>query len=54
MSDIPLTLEISPEKSLSRYLQAIRQYPMLEQQEEFDLAKRWVDQGDVKPRRISW
>ena len=46
MSDIPLTLEISPEKSLSRYLQAIRQYPMLEQQEEFDLAKRWVDQGD--------
>ena len=32
--------------SLSRYLQDIRRYPMLEQQEEYDLAKRYYDHGD--------
>ncbi len=35
------------ENSLSRYLHEIRQFPMLEQEEEYMLAKRWVEQQDV-------
>jgi RNA polymerase sigma-32 factor len=37
---------ISPEGSLSRYLQEIRKFPMLEQQEEYMLAKRWREHED--------
>jgi RNA polymerase sigma-32 factor len=37
----------SPEHGLSRYLQQIRKFPMLEPQEEFMLAKRWVDHEDT-------
>ena len=37
---------ISPEKNLSRYLQQIRTYPMLEVNEEFQLAARWRDNED--------
>jgi RNA polymerase sigma-32 factor len=36
----------SPEGSLSRYLQEIRKFPMLEPQEEYMLAKRWTEHGD--------
>ncbi len=36
----------SPEGSLSRYLQEIRKFPMLEPQEEYMLAKRWKEHGD--------
>ncbi len=36
----------SPEQGLSRYLSEIRKFPMLEQQEEYMLAKAWVDHGD--------
>ncbi len=32
--------------SLSRYLEEIRRFPMLEPEEEFMLAKRWQEQGD--------
>ena len=39
-------LEISPERNLSRYLQRIRTYPMLEVNEEFQLAARWRDNED--------
>ncbi|MCY4500942.1 MAG: RNA polymerase sigma factor RpoH [Alphaproteobacteria bacterium] len=35
------------ESNLSRYLHEIRQFPMLEQQEEYMLAKRWVEHQDV-------
>ena len=35
------------ESNLSRYLYEIRQFPMLEQQEEYMLAKRWVEHQDV-------
>ena len=36
----------SPEQGLSRYLTEIRKFPMLEPEEEFMLAKAWVDHGD--------
>ncbi|HEU0222941.1 MAG TPA: RNA polymerase sigma factor RpoH [Paracoccaceae bacterium] len=36
----------SPEQGLSRYLSEIRKFPMLEPQEEYVLAKAWVDHGD--------
>ena len=36
----------SPEQGLNRYLQEIRRFPMLEQEEEYMLAKRWVDHQD--------
>lgn len=36
----------SPEGGLSRYLQEIRKFPMLEPEEEFMLAKAWVDRQD--------
>ncbi len=36
----------SPEQGLNRYLQEIRKFPMLEPEEEYMLAKRWVDHQD--------
>ena len=36
----------SPEGGLNRYLQDIRKFPMLEPEEEYMLAKRWVDHED--------
>ncbi|MEQ8387444.1 MAG: RNA polymerase sigma factor RpoH [Alphaproteobacteria bacterium] len=41
-------LQFTPESNLSRYLQEIRKFPMLEREEEFMLAKRWRDHGDVE------
>ena len=38
---------IGGENNLSRYLRSIRQFPMLEPGEEFMLAKRWREHGDV-------
>ena len=37
----------SPEQGLSSYLQEIRTFPMLEQQEEYILAKSWVEHQDT-------
>src|SRR5256714_6101781 len=37
---------ISGEGNLSRYLQEIRKFPMLEPNEEYMLAKRWKEQED--------
>ncbi len=37
---------IAPEGNLSRYLQDIRKFPMLEQGEEYSLAKNYRDAGD--------
>jgi len=37
----------SPEQGLNRYMQEIRKFPMLEPNEEFMLAKRWVDHEDT-------
>jgi RNA polymerase sigma-32 factor len=36
----------SPEQGLNRYLQEIRKFPMLEPEEEYMLAKRWIDHED--------
>ncbi|MBI1986164.1 MAG: RNA polymerase factor sigma-32, partial [Rhodospirillales bacterium] len=40
--------DISPERNLTRYLQRIRRYPMLEMEEEFRLARRWRDHEDAE------
>ena len=36
----------TPEQGLNRYMQEIRKFPMLEPDEEYMLAKRWVDHED--------
>ncbi|WP_434288005.1 RNA polymerase sigma factor RpoH [Celeribacter sp. SCSIO 80788] len=38
----------SPEQGLNRYLQEIRKFPMLEPEEEYMLAKSWVDHEDSR------
>ncbi|MFN8717344.1 MAG: RNA polymerase sigma factor RpoH [Gemmatimonadaceae bacterium] len=45
VSSIP---SIGSDTSLSRYLQEIRKFPMLEPDEEFMLAKAWREHGDTK------
>ena len=37
----------SPEQGLNRYMQEIRKFPMLEPEQEYMLAKRWVDHQDT-------
>jgi RNA polymerase sigma-32 factor len=37
---------VTAEGGLSRYLEEIRRFPMLEPQQEFMLAKRWKEHGD--------
>src|SRR5512145_1315516 len=37
---------LNAESGLTRYLEEIRRFPMLEPQEEFMLAKRWRENGD--------
>ncbi|MCF8474149.1 MAG: RNA polymerase sigma factor RpoH [Emcibacter sp.] len=41
-----LAPSITPEGSLTRYLQEIRKFPMLKPEEEFMLAKAWTEHGD--------
>ena len=38
----------SPEAGLSRYLQEIRKFPLLEPEQEYMLAKRWVEEQDTE------
>ena len=38
----------TPEGGMNRYLQEIRRFPMLEPEQEYMLAKRWVDHQDSK------
>ena len=37
----------SPENGLNRYLQEIRKFPMLEPEQEYMLAKRWIEEQDA-------
>lgn len=47
MTNAPSNLPtLSPEGSLNQYLQEIRQFPMLEADEEYMLAKRWTEDDD--------
>ncbi|HVY84806.1 MAG TPA: RNA polymerase sigma factor RpoH [Caulobacterales bacterium] len=48
MASTALTLALSPEQGLSRYLAEIRKFPMLDKDEEFMLAKRWREHGDAQ------
>ena len=43
-----LSVSLSPEQGLNRYLQEIRKFPMLEKNEEFMLAKRWAENEDTE------
>jgi RNA polymerase sigma-32 factor len=47
MASTALTLTLSPEQGLQRYLSEIRKFPMLAKEEEFMLAKRWTEHGDT-------
>ena len=44
--NMKLSIAMSPDQGLNRYLQEVRKYPMLEKDEEFMLAKRWVEHQD--------
>jgi len=46
MGSLSLNFETTPEGNLSRYLQEIRQFPMLEFEEEARLARKWRDKSD--------
>ncbi|WP_420434120.1 RNA polymerase sigma factor RpoH [Hyphobacterium sp.] len=42
-----MTLSLTPEDGLNRYLSEIRKFPMLEKDEEFMLAKSWREHEDT-------
>ena len=44
--NMSLSVSLSPEQGLNRYLQEVRKFPMLERDEEFMLAKRWQQDQD--------
>ncbi|GIK47689.1 MAG: RNA polymerase sigma factor RpoH [Hyphomonadaceae bacterium] len=48
MASTALTLALSPEQGLQRYLSEIRKFPMLAKEEEFMLAKRWQEHEDTE------
>ena len=48
MSSLSNLPTLSPEGSLSQYLQDIRKFPMLEANEEYMLAKAWAEHNDRK------
>jgi RNA polymerase sigma-32 factor len=43
-----LSVPVLVESGFLRYVQEIKRFPMLEPQEEYALAKAWVDTGDIK------
>ncbi len=47
MASMPKLPVLGSEGNLGRYLQDIRKFPMLEQEQEFMLAKSWREHGDV-------
>ena len=47
-SNIALVPNLTAEGNLARYLDEIQKFPMLQANEEYMLAKRWVDHEDTK------
>ncbi len=45
---VSTSIALSPEQGLSRYLTEIRKFPMLPKEEEFMLAKRWLEHEDAE------
>ena len=48
MATLPAVTKVDPENNLSRYLQEIRKFPLLEANEEYMLAKRWREDDDLE------
>ena len=48
MSTLALEIDVTPEGNLSRYLQAIRKFPMLKPEEEYSLACDWREREEAK------
>jgi len=48
IATLPSVPSISPEGNLTSYLQRIRQFPMLQPDEEYMLAKRWREHQDTE------
>ncbi|MBL8538181.1 MAG: RNA polymerase sigma factor RpoH [Hyphomonadaceae bacterium] len=48
MASTALTIALSPEQGLQRYLAEIRKFPMLTKEDEFMLAKRWQQHADTQ------
>ncbi len=48
MSDYANLPAPTPEGGLNRYMQEIRKFPMLDPEEEYMLAKRWVEENDTQ------
>ena len=46
--NMKLSVALSPEQGLNRYLSEVRKYPMLAKDEEFMLAKSWVEHGNTE------
>ena len=46
--NMSLSVTLSPQQGLNRYLSEVRKFPMLERDEEFMLAKRWREDGDTQ------
>ncbi|MEX2454582.1 MAG: sigma-70 family RNA polymerase sigma factor, partial [Rhodospirillaceae bacterium] len=44
--NLPSVPTLNPDSNLSRYLQEIRKFPVLEPEEEYMLAKRWKEHED--------
>ena len=44
--NLPSVPNLDPDSNLSRYLQDIRKFPLLEPEEEYMLAKRWKEHDD--------